>query len=160
MYAEKDYQSPINGIEKKQRLCDSLYKIVKTVPHNLCYVVMDNLVPSTDYRIAVASKSGGVKRRSNKIYFRTLMEVEDNQTSESKREEGTRIRTGLKLPNVRLVEISLVVMALILWAGAIVLFFHRWGKIRMLLPYQPQYKEMKPNGSSTCTNCSMTPHHQ
>uniref|UniRef100_T1GZ16 Fibronectin type III domain-containing protein n=1 Tax=Megaselia scalaris TaxID=36166 RepID=T1GZ16_MEGSC len=26
------------------------------------------------------------------------------------------------------------------WAGAIALFFNRWGKIRMLLPYQPDYK--------------------
>lgn len=34
----------------------------------------------------------------------------------------------LRLPRVRLVEVSLVGMALILWAGAIVLFFHRWGK--------------------------------
>jgi len=65
----------------------------------------------------------------------------------------------LKLPRVRLVEISLVGMALILWAGAIVLFFHRWGKIRMLLPYQPDYKEMK-RSNSICANCSMTPHHQ
>lgn len=27
------------------------------------------------------------------------------------------------------------------WVGAIALFFNRWGKIRMLLPYQPDYKE-------------------
>lgn len=65
----------------------------------------------------------------------------------------------LRIPRVRLVEISLVGMALILWAAAIVLFFHRWGKIRMLLPYQPDYKEMKRN-NSVCANCSMTPHHQ
>lgn len=68
-------------------------------------------------------------------------------------------KNRLRLPRVRLVEISLVGMALVLWAGAIVLFFHRWGKIRMLLPYQPDYKEMK-NNSSACTTCSMTPHHQ
>lgn len=65
----------------------------------------------------------------------------------------------IKLPRIRLVEISLVGMALVLWAGAIVLFFHRWGKIRMLLPYQPDYKEMKRN-NSVCANCSITPHHQ
>ena len=27
------------------------------------------------------------------------------------------------------------------WVAAISLFFHRWGKIRMLLPYQPVFKE-------------------
>ena len=32
------------------------------------------------------------------------------------------------------------------WIGAITLFFHRWGKIRMLLPYQPVFKEEEPLG--------------
>ena len=32
------------------------------------------------------------------------------------------------------------------WVGAITLFFHRWGKIRMLLPYQPVFKEEEPLG--------------
>ena len=84
------------------------------------------------------------------------MEEPDTELDDILVEEPSR---ELKMPRVRLVELSLVGLALILWAGAIVLFFHRWGKIRMLLPYQPDFKEMKPNGS-TCTNCSMTPHHQ
>ena len=33
-----------------------------------------------------------------------------------------------------------------MWIGAITLFFHRWGKIRMLLPYQPVFKEEEPLG--------------
>ena len=49
-------------------------------------------------------------------------EVEiDEVVEESSRE--------LKLPHVQLVELSLVALALILWLGAIVLFFHRWGKL-------------------------------
>uniref|UniRef100_A0A0A1X3Z4 Frizzled-7 n=2 Tax=Zeugodacus cucurbitae TaxID=28588 RepID=A0A0A1X3Z4_ZEUCU len=28
-----------------------------------------------------------------------------------------------------------------LWVGAIVLFFNRWGKIRMLEPYQPKFQQ-------------------
>jgi hypothetical protein len=30
------------------------------------------------------------------------------------------------------------------WVAAVALFFHRWGKIRMLLPYQPVFKEEEP----------------
>jgi cytoskeletal protein RodZ len=83
-----------------------------------------------------------------------------SEASEEDKEQKIKpSKDRLKLPRVRLVEISLVGMALVLWAGAIVLFFHRWGKIRMLLPYQPDYKEMKRN-NSVCANCSMTPHHQ
>ena len=38
------------------------------------------------------------------------------------------------------------------WAGAIGLFFNRWGKIRMLLPYQPDYKQdqLKVPGTGVC----------
>lgn len=32
-----------------------------------------------------------------------------------------------------------------LWIVAIMLFFNRWGKIRQLEPYQPQFEKQKPN---------------
>jgi len=38
-------------------------------------------------------------------------------------------------------EVGIVLVVLILWVGAIVLFFNRWGKIRMLEPYQPKFCE-------------------
>ncbi|XP_071516352.1 uncharacterized protein [Panulirus ornatus] len=40
---------------------------------------------------------------------------------------------------VRVEEICLVLVVLMLWAGAITLFINRWGKLRMLEPYQPAY---------------------
>lgn len=42
---------------------------------------------------------------------------------------------------------------LLVWAGAIALFFNRWGKIRMLLPYQPDYKQeqLKVPGTGVCS---------
>lgn len=45
-------------------------------------------------------------------------------------------------------------LVLIVWAGAIALFFNRWGKIRMLLPYQPDYKQeqLKVPGTGVCAN--------
>lgn len=53
---------------------------------------------------------------------------------------------------MRGVEVGLVLLALVVWIIAIALFFHRWGKIRMLLPYQPDYKtqqSLKVPGTGT-----------
>lgn len=40
---------------------------------------------------------------------------------------------------VREEEVVIVVLVLAVWVFVIVLFFNKWGKIRMLEPYQPQY---------------------
>uniref|UniRef100_A0A336L7R1 CSON004555 protein n=1 Tax=Culicoides sonorensis TaxID=179676 RepID=A0A336L7R1_CULSO len=58
-----------------------------------------------------------------------------------------------ELPTIRGVEIGIVLLVLVVWAGAIALFFNRWGKIRMLLPYQPAYKseQLKVPGTGVCT---------
>lgn len=55
---------------------------------------------------------------------------------------------------VRGVEVGIVVVVLIVWACAIALFFNRWGKIRMLLPYQPDYKQeqLKVPGTGVCSS--------
>ncbi|XP_017475727.1 PREDICTED: uncharacterized protein LOC108365991 [Rhagoletis zephyria] len=42
---------------------------------------------------------------------------------------------------VRPEEVIIVGLVLMLWVGAIVLFFNRWGKIRMLEPYQPKFQQ-------------------
>ena len=42
---------------------------------------------------------------------------------------------------VRTEEVLIVMAVLILWVGAIALFFNRWGKIRMLEPYQPKFQQ-------------------
>jgi hypothetical protein len=34
-----------------------------------------------------------------------------------------------------------VLLVLVLWIAAIALFFNRWGKIRMLEPYQPKFQQ-------------------
>ncbi|KAH8396289.1 hypothetical protein KR222_007378, partial [Zaprionus bogoriensis] len=53
---------------------------------------------------------------------------------------GTAIETGPKII-VRTEEVLIVGLVLILWVGAIMLFFNRWGKIRMLEPYQPKFQQ-------------------
>jgi len=55
-----------------------------------------------------------------------------------------------------------VVLVIAAWIGCLFLFFNKWGKIRMLEPYQPQYKESfhnsihsihpKPSRMNTCTS--------
>lgn len=42
---------------------------------------------------------------------------------------------------VRTEEVLIVLAVLLLWVGAIALFFNRWGKIRMLEPYQPKFQQ-------------------
>jgi hypothetical protein len=42
---------------------------------------------------------------------------------------------------VRPEEAAIVIFVLVLWVGAIALFFNRWGKIRMLEPYQPKFQQ-------------------
>ncbi|XP_023709732.1 uncharacterized protein LOC111865724 [Cryptotermes secundus] len=42
---------------------------------------------------------------------------------------------------VRAEEALIVLLVLVLWIAAIALFFNRWGKIRMLEPYQPKFQQ-------------------
>lgn len=42
---------------------------------------------------------------------------------------------------IRTEEAFIVICVMILWVAAIALFFNRWGKIRMLEPYQPKFHE-------------------
>ncbi|XP_030378246.1 uncharacterized protein LOC115626875 [Scaptodrosophila lebanonensis] len=53
---------------------------------------------------------------------------------------GTNVATGPKII-VRTEEVLIVGLVLVLWVGAIMLFFNRWGKIRMLEPYQPKFQQ-------------------
>ncbi|XP_055701970.1 uncharacterized protein LOC129801196 isoform X2 [Phlebotomus papatasi] len=67
----------------------------------------------------------------------------------------TNNSTTRELPTIRGVEVGIVVLVLFVWAGAIALFFNRWGKIRMLLPYQPDYKQeqgLKVPGTGVCSS--------
>ena len=36
-------------------------------------------------------------------------------------------------------QIAILLFVLLLWAGAISLFYHQWGKIRGIDDYQPDY---------------------
>ncbi|XP_035738922.1 uncharacterized protein LOC118448998 isoform X1 [Vespa mandarinia] len=53
---------------------------------------------------------------------------------------------------VRAEEALIVVLVLVLWVAAIALFFNRWGKIRMLEPYQPKFQQQH---RQSCTMVDM-----
>ncbi|XP_053987606.1 uncharacterized protein LOC128880997 isoform X3 [Hylaeus volcanicus] len=146
---------------------DASYRVVAEVAGNSEAVTLSGLRADTQYQLIVTAVRAGKKFRSRPIVFRTL---EPPRTSP----QQDAAVTGGPLPppppssqqpqpyiQVRGVEVGIVVMVLIFWAGAIALFFNRWGKIRMLLPYQPDYKEqLKVPGTGVCAaaNVACTQH--
>ncbi|XP_019883336.1 uncharacterized protein LOC105252055 isoform X7 [Camponotus floridanus] len=146
---------------------DASYRVVAVVAGNSEAVTLSNLRADTQYQLVVTAVRAGKKFRSRPIVFRTL---EPPRTSP----QQDAAVTGGPLPppppssqqpqpyiQIRGVEVGIVVLVLIVWAGAIALFFNRWGKIRMLLPYQPDYKEqLKVPGTGVCTatNSAYTQH--
>ncbi|KAF4526345.1 hypothetical protein B566_EDAN014081 [Ephemera danica] len=54
---------------------------------------------------------------------------------------------GAGAPLVRAEEALIVLIVLVLWGAAIALFFNRWGKIRMLEPYQPKFQHEQHRAS-------------
>ncbi|CAL1675222.1 unnamed protein product [Lasius platythorax] len=140
---------------------DASYRVVAVVAGNSEAVTLSNLRADTQYQLVVTAVRAGKKFRSRPIVFRTL---EPPRTSP----QQDAAVTGGPLPppppssqqpqpyiQIRGVEVGIVVLVLIVWAGAIALFFNRWGKIRMLLPYQPDYKEqLKVPGTGVCASAS------
>ncbi|XP_076656240.1 uncharacterized protein LOC143360924 isoform X2 [Halictus rubicundus] len=142
-------------------------RVVAVVAGNSEAITLSGLKADTQYQLTVTATRAGVKHRSRPIVFRTL---EPPRTSP----QQDAAVTGGPLPppppssqqpqpyiQVRGVEVGIVVLVLIFWAAAIALFFNRWGKIRMLLPYQPDYKEqLKVPGTGVCAaaNSAYTQH--
>ncbi|XP_023288565.1 uncharacterized protein LOC105703806 isoform X2 [Orussus abietinus] len=141
-------------------------RVVAVVAGNSEAVTLSGLRADTQYQLVVTAVKAGKKLRSRPIVFRTL---EPPRTSP---QQDSSV-TGGPIPpppsaqqpqpylQIRGVEVGIVVLVLIVWAGAIALFFNRWGKIRMLLPYQPDYKEqLKVPGTGVCAaaNAACTQH--
>jgi len=64
---------------------------------------------------------------------------------------------GINPISVRPSEVGIVGMVLVLWAFAVYIFINQWGKLRSLIPYQPQYKRPEQNDEeanhSQCHHC-------
>ncbi|XP_030379115.1 uncharacterized protein LOC115627533 isoform X3 [Scaptodrosophila lebanonensis] len=163
---------------------DDSYRVVQDVAGNSEAIVLDRLLPSTQYSLAVTAIWLGKKYRSRQqIIFKTLDLPKNNSQQDlasggyGNSVAGRNANTGTgngsafgddvtstatntlthsttrELPTIRGVEIGIVLIVLMVWAGAIALFFNRWGKIRMLLPYQPDYKheQLKVPGTGVCS---------
>ncbi|XP_045772721.1 uncharacterized protein LOC123872478 isoform X3 [Maniola jurtina] len=62
---------------------------------------------------------------------------------------------------VRAEEALIVAFVLLLWVAAIALFFNRWGKIRMLEPYQPKFQQQHRQSCALAeASVSVPPHHR
>ncbi|XP_043472042.1 uncharacterized protein LOC122504834 isoform X3 [Leptopilina heterotoma] len=131
-------------------------RVVAVVAGNSEAVTLSGLQADTQYQLVVTAVRGGKRFKSRPIVFRTL---EPPKTSPQQDASVTGIPSppSAQQPptylQIRGVEVGIVVLVLIVWAGAIALFFNRWGKIRMLLPYQPDYKEqLKVPGTGVCSS--------
>ncbi|XP_016656820.1 uncharacterized protein LOC100569598 isoform X2 [Acyrthosiphon pisum] len=170
------------GIEKY----DVMYKptnarVVAEIAVNSDSVTLGNLMPNTQYQVTVTAFKAGRRFRSRPVIFKTLdkgVSWPDIQHSQMNTSGDVDISppdvvggVGHSVPpegstsppyvQVRGIEITIVVLVLMVWVGAIIMFFNRWGKIRMLIPYQPDYKDtqLKVPGTGACntTNSCQNP---
>lgn len=58
---------------------------------------------------------------------------------------------------VRAEEVLIVGFVFCIWIAAIALFFNRWGKIRMLEPYQPKFQQQHRSSCPLVDISSMSP---
>lgn len=145
---------------------DASYRVVAVVAGNSDSVTLSGLLADTQYQVTVTAVRSGKKYKSRPIVFRTLElpRTHEVQITQPGVRNGGGGRTGVPpSPNmpptyiqVRGVEVGIVLLVLLVWIGAIILFFNRWGKIRMLLPYQPDYKDtqLKVPGTGACAAAS------
>ncbi|KAJ8920024.1 hypothetical protein NQ315_011674 [Exocentrus adspersus] len=144
-------------------------RVVAVVAGNSDAVTLSGLKADTQYQLTVAAVWAGKKYRSRPIVFRTLepprsspqqdpmaavvsTEVSTPKDKEASPAPGDLVEYPQTSSTVRGVEIGIVLLVLLVWIAAIALFFNRWGKIRMLLPYQPDYKQeqLKVPGTAAC----------
>ncbi|CAM1311896.1 Uncharacterised protein g5830 [Pycnogonum litorale] len=127
------------------RTCCS-YRVIIEVPGYRNNATLDHLQLGKWYRCTVTSVSsnGRHRNRSKPVEFFTTAKylpryqnIYGNGESESSKESPTVVPTFMTVRNE---EIFIVTGVLIFWFIVIALFINKWGKIRMLEPYQPDYK--------------------
>ncbi|XP_018321139.1 uncharacterized protein LOC108734196 isoform X2 [Agrilus planipennis] len=139
-------------------------RVVAVVAGNSDALTLTGLKADTQYHLTVSAIWAGKRYRSRPIVFRTLEQSRYSAQHDIMTTHGTGIPPTKDISDVedladypqtnftvRGVEIGIVLLVLVVWVAAIALFFNRWGKIRMLLPYQPDFKEqLKVPGTVAC----------
>nr|XP_024215062.1 uncharacterized protein LOC106678444 [Halyomorpha halys] len=168
--AEK-YDVTYKPTDARKNWGNSSYRVVMVVAGNSDSVTLSSLKPNTQYQVTVTAVRGGRKFKSRPVVFRTqempkipqetTVQITGGPPSKILLNPGIPPPPGMTPPyiQVRGVEVGIVCLVLLVWVGAIILFFNRWGKIRMLLPYQPDYKDTQLKVPGTCqqgTSCQAT----
>lgn len=122
--------------------------MIEEYPPYLRSITLERLSPATEYSLqVVAVYLNKFRRPSRRVEFISPTDNESRRFKENTYrpihrypdEEPRELRYGLA--QVRGEELTLVAIALIFWIATICLFFNNWGKIRMLEPYQPAYRD-------------------
>ncbi|XP_068247503.1 uncharacterized protein [Palaemon carinicauda] len=148
------------------------YRVVAEVTSPHRSLVLERLLPLTQYQLQVTTfLNDSILWSSPVVTFHTTRD-------DFLRENGTGIListppvldadvsigspNGSTIPiqhegyvRVRAEEVGIVLLVLAVWMFAIALFFNRWGKIRMLEPYQEPYKEAPPQLLQHRPSCPM-----
>ncbi|XP_050434619.1 uncharacterized protein LOC126841896 [Adelges cooleyi] len=169
----------LRGIEKYDVMykpTNASYRVVAEIAVNSDSVTLGNLMPNTQYQVTVTAFKAGRRFRSRPVVFKTLNKGVSwpdirHSTMNTSGDVGIsppdvvggsahtippEDSTSSPYVQVRGIEITIVVLVLMVWVGAIIMFFNRWGKIRMLIPYQPDYKDtqLKVPGTGACNTTS------
>ncbi|XP_077560419.1 uncharacterized protein LOC144175190 [Haemaphysalis longicornis] len=105
-------------------------------------VLLERLEPETEYLVRVLARPDPTRANDTDDAPVGLVRfVSPGAANGSSSSSGGGGSLAAARPVVRDEEIVIVVLVLSVWLAVILLFFNKWGKIRMLEPYQPQYQE-------------------
>ncbi|CAG2171750.1 unnamed protein product, partial [Oppiella nova] len=148
----------------------SRFRIIQEVSPRVLNLTLDRLAPGSEYQLHLNSVTeSGDSNSSRIVHFvapdndsRRFSRIGLNHpihTDPNEAPEGFRVKED---------EVIIVVIVLAAWVGCILLFFNKWGKIRMLEPYQPAYRETfsnsvhslhpKTSRMNTCTSATAPTH--
>lgn len=122
--------------------------MIEEYPPYLRSITLERLSPATEYSLqVVAVYLNKFRRPSRRVEFISPTDNESRRFKENTYrpihrypdDEPRELRYGLA--QVRGEELTIVAIALLFWIATICLFFNNWGKIRMLEPYQPAYRD-------------------
>ncbi|XP_037084739.1 uncharacterized protein LOC119105378 [Pollicipes pollicipes] len=118
------------------RPINASYRVIADVRGHQRSVTLDNLRPETQYRLVMTSSSNGSPIGTSPVIFFHTPPTLPLGILRSPHGEHTDVLSAE--------EISIIIIVLGVWMLAIVLFFNRWGKIRMLEPYEYNFKYHHP----------------
>ena len=112
-------------------------------------ILLERLLPATEYSLrVVAIYLDRLKLTSEQVRFISPTDNESRRFKENTYrpihrypDEPPKQPAKIGLALVRNEELTIVAIAIVFWIATICLFFNKWGKIRMLEPYQPAYRE-------------------